>query len=111
MVDQNPPVLSVKDLSFRYHSRQTLAIENINLDFHAGQVVLLAGASGCGKTTLMRCINVLIPHSYNGSMTGDVELFGQSVIGLGLSDISRRVGTLLQDPERQILGTYVLNEV
>ncbi len=111
MVDQNPPVLSVKDLSFRYHSRQTLAIENINLDLHAGQVVLLAGASGCGKTTLMRCINGLIPHSYNGSMTGDVELFGQSVIGLGLSDISRRVGTLLQDPERQILGTYVLNEV
>ncbi|NLW72239.1 MAG: ABC transporter ATP-binding protein [Chloroflexi bacterium] len=111
MVDQTPPVLSVKDLSFRYHSRQTLAIENINLDLHAGQVVLLAGASGCGKTTLMRCINGLIPHSYNGSMTGDVELFGQSVIGLGLSDISRRVGTLLQDPERQILGTYVLNEV
>lgn len=111
MFDQSPPVLSVKDLSFRYHSRQTPAIQNVNLDLQAGQVVLLAGASGCGKTTLMRCINGLIPHSYNGSMTGDVELFGQSVQGLSLSDISRRVGTLLQDPERQILGTYVLNEV
>jgi energy-coupling factor transporter ATP-binding protein EcfA2 len=105
------PALSVQDLSFTYRTRNTPAIQNVNLTLEAGQVVLLAGASGCGKTTLMRCINGLIPHSYTGKMTGDVELFGKSVKGLGLSDISKHVGTLLQDPERQILGTYVINEV
>jgi energy-coupling factor transporter ATP-binding protein EcfA2 len=105
------PALSVQDLSFCYRSRKTPAIQNVNLTLEAGQVVLLAGASGCGKTTLMRCINGLIPHSYTGNMTGDVHLFGKSVRGLGLSEISQHVGTLLQDPERQILGTYVINEV
>ena len=73
--------------------------------------MLIAGSSGCGKTTLMRCINGLIPLSYHGEMSGDILLFGKSVIGLQLADISQMVGTLLQDPERQILGSYVLNEV
>ena len=73
--------------------------------------MLIAGSSGCGKTTLMRCINGLIPHTYQGEMSGDIRLFGKSIKGLELSDISSTVGTLLQDPERQILGSYVLNEV
>lgn len=103
--------LVVKDLSFRYHTRTTPAIRNINLSLEPGQIMLLAGSSGCGKTTLMRCINGLIPHAYQGTMTGEVLIHGKSVKGMGLSEISKNVGTLLQDPERQILGTYVLNEV
>lgn len=103
--------LVVRDLGFRYNSRRTPAIEDINLRLEPGQVVLLAGSSGCGKTTLMRCVNGLIPHTYRGFMQGEIELYGKSVKGMGLSDISRHVGTLLQDPERQILGTYVINEV
>lgn len=103
--------LVVKDLSFRYNSRSVPAIRNINLSLEPGQIMLLAGSSGCGKTTLMRCINGLIPHSYHGEMSGEILIHGQSVHGMGLSQISTHVGTLLQDPERQILGTYVLNEV
>ncbi len=111
MPESQPLPLVVRDLGFRYNSRRTPAIEDINLRLEPGQVVLLAGSSGCGKTTLMRCVNGLIPHTYHGYMQGEIELYGKSVKGLGLSDISRHVGTLLQDPERQILGTYVINEV
>lgn len=111
MSDLPPLPLVVKDLSFRYHTRTTTAIRNINLSLEPGQIMLLAGSSGCGKTTLMRCINGLIPHAYQGTMTGEVLIHGQPVTGMGLSEISKNVGTLLQDPERQILGTYVLNEV
>lgn len=111
MVNPQALPLVVRDLSFCYHTRTTPAIENINLRLEPGQVVLLAGSSGCGKTTLMRCVNGLIPHTYRGSMDGEIELYGESIRGMGLSDISRHVGTLLQDPERQILGTYVMNEV
>ena len=111
MTDVQPLPLVVKDLSFQYHTRSTPAIENINMALEPGQVILLAGSSGSGKTTLMRCINGLIPHSYNGEMTGDILVHGKSVRGMGLSQISTHIGTLLQDPERQILGTYVLNEV
>ena len=103
--------LVVENLSFSYRRRDDLAIANMNFELRPGQVMLIAGASGCGKTTLMRCINGLIPNTYTGEMTGDIRLFGKSVRQMPMGEISQTVGTLLQDPERQILGSYVLNEV
>jgi energy-coupling factor transport system ATP-binding protein len=103
--------LVIDDLNFRYHSRETLAIRNISLSVDAGQVLLIAGASGCGKTTLARCINGLIPRSYKGELTGQILLNGKDVTKLSLAQVSQIVGTVLQDPERQILGTKVANEV
>lgn len=105
------PPLQIQDLSFRYHSRPEPAIKNITLSVEAGQVLLIAGASGCGKTTLARCINGLIPRSYKGELTGEIRLNGIDIHGLTLAKISQLVGTVLQDPERQILGTRVANEV
>lgn len=103
--------LAVQDLSFRYRIRQTNAIQNINFELHPGELLLLAGSSGCGKTTLMRAINGLIPNTYTGTISGDVKLYGKSAFKMSMADISQTVGTILQDPERQILGSYVLNEV
>jgi energy-coupling factor transporter ATP-binding protein EcfA2 len=103
--------LIIENLTFQYQRRSEPALEQVSFSVHPGQVMLIAGSSGCGKTTLMRCINGLIPHTYQGAMSGDIRLFGRSVTGMGLADISQTVGTLLQDPERQILGSYVLNEV
>lgn len=107
----NPNPLEIKNLNFRYHSREDLALKNISLSVAAGQVLLIAGASGCGKTTLARCINGLIPRSYKGDLTGSILLNGTDITGLSLAKISQIVGTVLQDPERQILGTRVANEV
>jgi energy-coupling factor transporter ATP-binding protein EcfA2 len=107
----NEAPLEIEDLTFQYRRRTEPALENIRFSLPAGQVMLIAGSSGCGKTTLMRCINGLIPHTYQGNMSGEIRLFGKSVMGMGLADISQTVGTLLQDPERQILGSYVMNEV
>ncbi len=103
--------LIIQDLSFRYRSRTEPAIKNISLQIEPGQVILIAGASGCGKTTLARCINGLIPRSYKGDLSGSVVLQGQDTQGLPLARISQLVGTVLQDPERQILGSIVMNEV
>lgn len=107
----NAPVLKINDLTFRYRDRESPAISNIGFDLHAGELLLIAGASGCGKTTLIRCINGLIPRSYKGELNGSVTLQGKPVEGLTLSRISQIVGTVLQDPERQILGSKVMNEV
>ncbi len=103
--------LTVENLSFRYRDRETTAIRNISFSADPGEILLIAGASGCGKTTLIRCINGLIPRSYKGERSGSILLNGQETTGWSLAKISQTVGTVLQDPERQILGTKVLHEV
>jgi len=105
------PPLEIKNLSFRYRIREDWAIKDINLGFEPGRVVLIAGASGCGKTTLIRCVNGLIPRSYKGDLCGQILIHGQDTTPLKLAEISQKIGTVLQDPERQILGTKVVNEV
>lgn len=103
--------LIVENLSFRYRDRQGAAIHGISFEANPGEILLIAGASGCGKTTLIRCINGLIPRSYKGEMQGRVQILGEETSTWKLSQISQKIGTVLQDPERQILGTKVLNEV
>jgi len=105
------PLLSIEGLTFRYIRRSEPAIKNINLQLATGEILLIAGASGCGKTTLARCVNGLIPHSYKGELSGKIFLKGRDIANLPLARISQMIGTVLQDPERQILGSRVLNEV
>jgi energy-coupling factor transport system ATP-binding protein len=103
--------LLLDNVSFRYRDRRGAAIDRISFSVRPGEILLIAGASGCGKTTLVRAINGLIPRSYKGDLTGRVLVLGEDTAGWKLSQISQSVGTVLQDPERQILGTKVVNEV
>jgi energy-coupling factor transporter ATP-binding protein EcfA2 len=103
--------LVVEGLTFRYRSRTEPALHAVSLTLEPGEILLVAGASGCGKTTLIRCINGLAPRSYKGELNGHVFFHGQDVAEFSLSRISQIVGTVLQDPERQILGTRVSAEV
>lgn len=117
LVDNNKNIMTsssplvVENLSFRYRDRRGAAIHDISFEANPGEILLIAGASGCGKTTLVRSINGLIPRSYKGEMSGRVLVFGEETTSWKLSQISQKIGTVLQDPERQILGTKVLNEV
>lgn len=104
-------VLSVENLTFRYRERPQPSLVDISFHVAAGELLLLAGASASGKTTLIRCINGLIPRSYKGELQGTIRLHGQDMAGQKLARISQFVGTVLQDPERQILGSRVRNEV
>ncbi len=107
----NGHLLRVEDLSFRYRDRAGTAIRSVNLQIEPGKLFLLAGPSGCGKTTLVRCINGLIPRSYKGEISGEILIAGKRTMEMSLAMISQHIGTVLQDPERQILGTKVINEV
>jgi energy-coupling factor transport system ATP-binding protein len=103
--------LVVENLYCRYATRQDYALQDVSFSVQAGQIILIAGASGCGKTTLLRCINGLIPRSYKAEISGRILLNGQDLSSKPLASISQVVGTVLQDPERQILGATVQQEV
>jgi energy-coupling factor transport system ATP-binding protein len=95
--------LVIDDLTFRYHRRDEPSLKHISLQLEKGELLLVAGASGCGKTTLMRCINGLIPRTYMGEMQGKIAIFAKPVQDLSMAALSQEVGTLLQDPKDRSL--------
>ena len=103
--------LVIDSLTFKYKTRPELALENVSLELKQGELLLIAGSSGCGKTTLARCINGLIPRSYRGERSGKVLLYGREVSDMPIPEMAQMVGTLLQDPERQIVASNVFNEI
>ncbi len=127
---ETPPAVHVEGLSFRYYTsddepgpvrktpspeagpiNQPPAIEDISFSLSKGELMLIAGPSGCGKSTLLKCLNGLIPHSYHGVLKGKILLEGQATAGLSLLDLAQHVGTMLQDPDKQIVGSTVEQEV
>jgi energy-coupling factor transport system ATP-binding protein len=73
--------------------------------------MLVAGGSGSGKSTLLRCLNGLIPRSYGGDLSGQIAIDGHDPAGIGLAQLAQLVGTVLQDPDRQIVTSYVERQV
>ncbi|MDQ6795636.1 MAG: energy-coupling factor ABC transporter ATP-binding protein [Chloroflexota bacterium] len=110
-VTAGAPLLEVESLTYRYRRATEPAIRDLNLTVNAGEVVLVAGPSGCGKSTLIRAINGLIPHAYPGELTGSVKIDGRLTTELKLRDIALTVGTVLQDPAKQIVGATVEAEL
>ena len=100
--------MSVKELirfdnfSFRYNSRDTKILENINLSIKSNEITVLAGPTGCGKSTLLRAIVGLIPNMYEGEYTGDVTVDGIKIRDAEIKEIAKRVGFVFQNPENQI---------
>ena len=105
------PLVEVDGLTFRYRRATEPAIRDVSLTISAGEVVLVAGPSGCGKSTLIRAINGLIPHAYPGELTGTVRVAGRATTDLKLRDIAHSIGTVLQDPGKQIVGATVEAEL
>ena len=73
-------MIDFQNVSFSYGEESSGGgIRNVNLTINTGEFVLLTGESGCGKTTITRLVNGLVPHYYEGNLEGDVLLDGKSV--------------------------------
>jgi energy-coupling factor transport system ATP-binding protein len=110
-VTSDGPLVEVDGLTFRYRRATEPAIRDISLTIEPGEILLVAGPSGCGKSTLIRAINGLIPHAYPGELAGRVTVAGEEVAKQPLRATSLAVGTVLQDPARQIVGATVESEL
>ncbi|MGC8961433.1 MAG: ABC transporter ATP-binding protein, partial [Candidatus Bathyarchaeia archaeon] len=104
-------MIEIEGLSFRYRGDERPALKSIDLRIEDGEFVVVAGASRSGKTTLLRCINGLIPHFYGGVMEGRVRVQGLDTRVTSPSKLALKVGMVFQDPENQMVTTGVSSEV
>lgn len=105
------PIISFRDFSFQYRAQKRPTLRHINLDIYPGERVLIAGPSGSGKSTLGSCLNGLIPASYPGMVTGTLTVDGVDAPKAGVFELSRHVGTVLQDPDGQFIGLTVGEDI
>lgn len=104
-------LIEFKNFSFRYKQNDVYALNNINLKIPENKFILLAGETGSGKTSLIRCMNGLIPQFYAGYYKGNVEVNGKDTAETPISDLSTEVGIVFQNPENQLIAMNVENEI
>lgn len=101
----------MKNLDFRYANSNTGALNNFSLTVDEGEIVLLCGESGCGKTTVTRLINGLIPHFYEGELNGRVTVGGVDAVKAELYETARIVGSVFQNPRSQFFCVDTTSEI
>lgn len=105
-------MISMQQVSFAYKkSERSRCLEEVNLDIPQGQVVVLCGTSGCGKTTVTRLITGLVPQYFEGDLWGDVHVGGRDVVVEPVSDTSAFVGSVFQNPRTQFFNVEVESEL
>ena len=108
-------MIKFEDISFSYRSDENTELENslnnISMEIKPGQTVLLCGESGCGKTTLTRILNGLIPNYYEGELSGAAFVEKMNTINTPMHLLSQKVGSVFQNPRTQFFCVDTTSEI
>ena len=104
-------LINFDNFSYRYKGNEDYALNNITLNIRENKFILLAGETGSGKTSLIRCMNGLIPQFYAGFYKGSVEIASHNTVETSIADLSTIVGIVFQNPENQLVAMTVENEI
>ncbi len=104
-------MIRVSDLSFTYPGASQPVFQGVNLFIPDGELCLVMGQSGSGKSTMLRCLNGLVPHFSGGHLSGTVRVDGLDPAMLSPREMSGTVGFVFQDPETQFVVDRVEDEV
>ena len=103
-------MITFKNFNYKYIESKQLNIENLSLEINKGECVLFTGASGCGKTTIMRVLNGLAPEFFDGGFSGEFKVAHLS-IGDRLKEFSKVVGSVFQNPKNQFFNLDSTSEL
>lgn len=107
------PIIQFRNVSFSYNAGELdfPALKNVELAIQPGTFVLICGATGCGKSTLFRALNGLVPYFYEGTFSGQVFVNGKDTRLFTTRDLSLEVGLVFQNPENQLIAMNVEREL
>ena len=100
-----------ESVSFQYPTADRAILRDFDWEIGEAELVLLAGESGSGKSTILRCLNGLVPHFSGGSFGGRVLVRGEDTRLLPTRALARSVGFVFQDPGAHSVSTTVEDEV
>ncbi|MEG3616170.1 ABC transporter ATP-binding protein [Isoptericola haloaureus] len=105
------PAVEVRDLTFRYPGAAQDSLHGVDLTIEAGDFVAVVGGNGSGKTTLCKTFNGLVPHFWNGDISGRVKVAGRSTARRTVGEIAHDVGYVFQDFGNQLVRPTVRDDV
>lgn len=105
------PIIQFNSFQFHYFSQAEPTLHDINLTIYEGEKVLIVGSSGSGKSTLGNCLNGLIPFAYKGEIEGSLKINGRETREMNIFELSKMVGTVLQDADGQFIGLTVGEDI
>lgn len=108
---ERKPVIEFEHFQFQYFSQAEPTLYDINLKIYEGEKVLIVGPSGSGKSTMGNCLNGLIPFSYKGEIQGSLKISGRETSKMNIFELSKKVGTVLQDADGQFIGLTVGEDI
>lgn len=103
--------IEFKNVSFSYEGCEAKVLKDVSFSVEFGEVALLSGFSGEGKSTVLSLIAGIIPNVTSGDASGAVLISGENIIGQRMSSICRKVGVVLQNAEAQIVQQIVEDEI
>ena len=103
-------VIEIKDLKFSYPGAKAPVLKGVDLEIEKGDFVAIIGNNGCGKSTLCKVMNGLIPHFITGDFEGSVQAAGVETRESDIGTLARKVGYVYQDFENQIVRPTVLDD-
>nr|WP_314994937.1 ABC transporter ATP-binding protein [uncultured Treponema sp.] len=106
------PAAEIKNIVFNYAAQNDAAAMN-DLSFHVrkGECLLLTGLSGCGKTSILRLLNGLIPRYYEGTLSGNVFVGNEDIANLPIYEVSKKASTVFQNPKSQFFNLDTTSEI
>jgi len=104
-------MISIENLTYYYPDSEEASLDNINLTIEEGEFILLLGPSGCGKSTLVQCLNGIIPKVTGGDLTGEIFINKKNVRDHKVYQLSTDVGLVFQNPDTQLFGLTVEEDV